>query len=250
MRIRRGKNEFTVQSELKSLTIDQKPMLIPLNSQSAILEISSFRREYFKKADWVEMAKKLSAYKNIIIDLRGNRGGDFGALARALSTFHCEVKTIGVLESPRAVSGKSAVFVDDSEEDPLIELVGEVRNVEMQRFLDYPCVRGELAVLIDRDTKSVAEVFTGLLKGAGRAKVYGQKSGGETLVGVWYELRSFAAGFTLSIPEALFVTNDGLDLEGKGVWPDQLLYYEVKDLEQGKDSWVKAVGFILQKSDL
>ena len=79
-----------------------------------------------------------------------------------------------------------------------------------------------------------------LSKGTGR--VWGQPTKGEVVLSIWYDLSFILGkGYSISIPEASYVTTRGLDLERVGVLPEKELYYELKHELFGRDSWLEAL---------
>lgn len=236
--VRRGDQERPFKVESLALQVDFSPQLKELAPDVGLLEISSFRKEYFSVNGWRELADKLQDYPSVIIDLRGNLGGDFNAVIKTLSFFDCEKTEFGYLERPAATGEPDLVFKENSTEDEFYEQLTNSKRLNLKRF-EGPCFSGALTVLIDGDTASVSEIFAIVLKGRRQTRVWGERTRGDMLLGVWYPLQALGPGYTLSIPEAMYVTPDGEIIEGKGVLPARALFYKYDDAIRGRDSWVQ-----------
>ncbi len=130
--------------------------------------------------------------RGLILDLRGNPGGWRDVLTGVLSHF---------------VRGEVGDFFDQRDVTPLeIEERGG------------PDLRGlPLAVLIDNDTASYAELMAGILQAETGAIVVGTSSAGNTETIYAYELDG---GARLWVAQEGFRLRNGVNLEGLGVQPD------------------------------
>lgn len=148
----------------------------------------------------------------LVIDLRGNRGGLLGL-----------VYGMGGLLEPRPVS------------------FGVMRT--RAGWHDLAVVpqkngyRGPLAVLIDAETQSAAEMFAAGLQASGRAVVVGQRSAGATLPSAAKELPT---GAILQYAFADFVGGDGRLIEGVGVEPTRAVRLTRRRLLAGRDPQLEA----------
>lgn len=240
MVVRRGDHELSVKVEAVPLQIDFSPILKELAPDVGLLEISSFRKEYFDPAEWNVLIDKLQDYPSVIVDIRGNLGGDFNSLIKALSFFVCEKTDFGYLERPSATDKPDLVFNEDSNEEEFYDQLTHSKRLHLKRFQDEPCFNGAVTVLVDGDTASVSEIFAAVLKERRQTRVWGERTRGDMLLGVWYPLQALGPGYTLSIPEAMYITPEGLIIEGKGVAPDRTLFYKYEDAIHGRDSWISA----------
>lgn len=237
--VRRGEQELPFKVVAGPLQIDFSPQLRELAPDVGLLEISSFRKEYFSMKEWEVLADNLQDYPSVIIDLRGNLGGDFNSVIKTLSFFDCERTDYGFLERPAAVGEPDLIFKENSTEDEFYEQLTNSKRLFLKRFAG-PCFNGALTVLIDGDTASVSEIFATVLKGRRQTRVWGERTRGDMLLGVWYPLQALGPGYTLSIPEATYVGPGGEMIEGKGVLPARALHYKYEDAIRGRDSWVLA----------
>lgn len=133
--------------------------------------------------------KSMGNVSGIIIDLRGNSGGE---IERMPDLFLAE-KTFLYLK--------------------------RTRDSETEIFSDPPddVYKGPLVVLIDVISGSASELFAACLQALGRAVVVGERSPGSVLES---NPMIFPNGAILMYPVAQISTPDGTVLEGNGVIPD------------------------------
>jgi carboxyl-terminal processing protease len=127
----------------------------------------------------------------LIVDVRGNRGGELGAflaLAAAFLPRGSEIATV--------IDGDGDAEVHRGAHDPLYEM--------------------PVAVLVDRDTASAAELFAGCLKAHRRAAIVGEVTAGKATAHVIVPHAGGAAYVTV----ARCLLPGGLDVQGIGVSPD------------------------------
>jgi carboxyl-terminal processing protease len=232
-----------------------------------VLRVPSFRAEYFAEDDWKKTVTALTNAREIIIDLRGNLGGNFVAGLRFLSPFLCVPTEVGHLirPPPRSStrgSGESSagggaeslaegaaenlaekILPNELDDDVQIDIVNQARRVRLATFAGYPCVgaKAQMDVLVDAGTASTAEMAAQALKDFRHAGVRGAMSAGQLLVGLWYAAPEVGEGVKISIPEAVYETSSGHRIEGPGVKLDEVLYYHLEDFQNGEDSWIKTV---------
>jgi carboxyl-terminal processing protease len=241
--IKRDGLEKKVVIEAKSLQVDMSPQLRPLEGGAAVLEINSFRSEFFANDDWRKFTLKLRPYNHLIIDLRDNAGGNFAAMLRALSTFTCKSELVGTIVQPRKRLPTKKFFDDDTSDDHQIKELDRYGNINLRTFETYGCFTGRVTILIDSDTSSVAEIFAHSFLRRKNARVWGQPTAGDVVLAVWYDLPLLGAGYSFSIPEAEFLTPQKEELEGRGVSPQKELQYDLRVSRAGKDSWIEqAIG--------
>lgn len=233
----RGKEKLDILIEPTELSIDSAPFVSEVSPGVARLEISTFRAEHFTKEKWLSVVEKLAPWRKVIVDLRGNQGGNLVAMLRTLSTFLCSSPPTGQLTMPRRLEPHPETLADNLVDRDQLQQITRAGVVNLQTFSDYGCYRGQVVVLVDRQTGSVAEIFADALRD--KAQVKGEPTAGDVLMATWYSLRVLGAGYTLSIPEINYVNNAGEALEGHGVWPKHSLEYLLEDALNGRDSWLK-----------
>jgi len=236
--LRRKAEALRVRLEPVDVTADLSPRLTRLSSSVALLELPSFRSEYFEKESWRRIASQLRGLSHVVVDVRENAGGNFVAMLRALSTFHCAGYNVGRILQPRKKLPKKPAIDDNTEDGYQIEELDKFGEVGLVTFADYGCYRGRVTVLISDETASTAEIFADSFLHRSGSRVWGLPSAGDVVLAVWYSLPSLGPGYSVSIPEAVYVSRQGRELEGKGVWPQRELQYDLKQAFEGRDSWV------------
>ena len=162
--------------------------------------------------DMVAAVAALQDAPGIIIDLRGNPGGDPTACEQLAAQFLGEQEVL--FGSFKTRSG----IIDR-------RVTGE--NV-------YP---GPLVVLIDALSFSGSEYFSAGMQELGRGVIIGERSpGGLTAMNV----TSLSDGAILGFPVAQLLTPDGMALEGYGVIPDITVFLERDQLLSGYDAQLQA----------
>jgi C-terminal processing protease CtpA/Prc len=234
----RGEQTFRVYLEPREMILDSSPKVTPINAQTALLEISSFRSGYFEGDNWKATVQKLGPYSQVIIDIRDNSGGSFVGMLRALSPFFCEPTFIGSLVQPRKNQESRGPLLDDLSEDSQLTELDEKGVVELWTYSGYGCFKGRVTVLTNYQTASVSEIFAHGMKKRPNSRVWGEPTSGDVVLAVWYGIPHLAKGYSLSIPEATVITHDDVNLEAQGVWPDRELDYKLADAVKGIDTWI------------
>lgn len=251
-----GVHQRTVDLNLASFQKDEEVRLTRISEDTVVLRVPSFRAEYFERKEWLDKIQTLKKYSHLILDLRGNLGGNFVAGLRLLSPFLCKPTTVGSLLRPKWPAGTIARLPDQLEDAVQIKLVDENQRVELSTFKGYDCLSREtskplgtgkasvqirITVLVDSSTMSTSEMVAQALKEFKQARIVGSASAGKLLVGMWYAMPEIGEGVRMSIPEALYESHTGRALEGTGVEVDEVLYYHLHELQRGEDSWIRSV---------
>jgi len=154
---------------------------------------------------------------DVIIDLRGNPGGRLSEADAVLSCFLPRDRLWA------ARTGRSGRRVD-------------MRTAGGCGELDQP-VMNEVAVLVDANSRSAAELTPAALQEAGRAVVVGAPTAGSVLISQETRLPD---GGRLSLSRADFVTVGGIRLEKRGVTPDVAASLTPEDRLAGRDPGLDA----------
>lgn len=237
---RRGEDIYNVEIIATELVITDHPRAVRLDSRTVLLDIPSFRSEFFDKESWMKLVGQFDAVDHVIIDLRENAGGNFVAMLRALSTFTCGPQSVGTLVQPRKGGDDKEAFDDNTGDLYQIAELEKYRSLGLYTFAGYGCFRGKVTVLIGPDTSSVSEIFANAFFMRERSRVWGQPTAGDVVLAVWYDLPVLGPGFSMSIPEAVFLTPEQEELENRGVAPQKEIYYDLKHALAGKDSFIEA----------
>ncbi|MEE8568428.1 MAG: S41 family peptidase [Anaerolineales bacterium] len=168
--------------------------------------------------DMVEAVAALQDAPGMIIDLRGNPGGDGRTGELLAGQFLDERALFGSLVTR---SGTSEWYV-----------VGE------------SIYAGPVVILIDALSYSCSEWFASGMQAVGRAVIIGERSpGGTTAMNV----KTLPNGASLGYPVAQLLTPDGTVLEGYGVIPDIAVTLDHSQLLEGIDTQLEAgINYILE----
>lgn len=238
--VKRSSGLISIELETREIVRDEKPSLSKINAQTALIKVPSFRAQFFEYENMEGWLQKLLSSRQVVVDLRGNAGGNFVAGLRFLTLFLCDKEEVGRLLRPRAASSQSATLPDDLHDEKQLAILENNGEVLLRTFDEKSCYKGQVKVLVDGKTASVAEMVAQALKEYRKALVMGTPTRGQLLVGVWYPLEELGPGVQISIPEAVYLSHQKHKIEGQGVELDKLLYYDLGEMQAGVDSWVQS----------
>ena len=156
----------------------------------------------------------LKGTASLILDLRGNPGGNAEVLERLTSRFFDKELKLGELKGRRSMRSP----------------VARKRNSPFA---------GRLIVLVDAESASASEVFARVVQLENRGLVYGDRSSGSVMLSRQLvsavESLDGVIMYGLSVTEADLVMADGKSLERVGVTPDQVILPTSVDLRAGND---------------
>lgn len=152
--------------------------------------------------------------KSLIIDLRGTGGGFLSVMKSCLDN---------LFASPTVV----AKYTKRGKSTEEVRISGKGSRA----------FQGRVAVLIDGNSESVAELFAAAVQESKRGKIIGQTSSGAVLLGFLYGLPE---DFVVYIPVRDALTGSGARLEGNGVKPDIEVQMKVEDFRTNRDRTLEA----------
>lgn len=179
--------EFTITRRVIEIETVEHEML---ENNIGYISVSSFEgktAEHYAEA--VEELMNDGADK-IIVDLRDNGGGLLSAVVEMLDYMLPE----GVL-----------VYTEDKNGDKVYERSGE------------ECVEVEVAILINGNSASASEVFTGAMQDYEAAVVVGETSFGK---GIVQTVRYLGDGTAVKYTTSAYYTPNGRNIHGTGIEPD------------------------------
>ncbi len=165
-----------------------------------------------------DLAKAVEALRHcdgMVLDLRGNPGGVGGMVMAVSGYFMDEQQPLGRL------------ITRDNE----LSFVSMPRRVNSMGEAMEP-YGGPLALLVDGLSMSTSEIFAAGLQEVGRARVFGEISGGQALPSLMVRLPNRDV---LQHAFADLVTPAGVRIEGRGVVPDQVVALDRQALLAGGD---------------
>ena len=157
--------------------------------------------------------------KGLIIDLRGNPGGDVEAATKLLDYFlpdDLARPKVAVTESSGAIQSKTT---RDFLEGVTLLLYTEDKHgygkdwyTDDGHEVDMPIV-----ILMNQNSASASELFAGAMQDYGRAIVMGTQSYGK---GIVQTIRSFTDGSAVEFTTHYYFTPAGRNIHKKGITPD------------------------------
>jgi carboxyl-terminal processing protease len=167
---------------------------VEVDKQTLVWRLPSFDSE--DRID--EGISRSSAYNNLILDLRGNRGGAERVMLRLLERLLEHETVIDTLRMRDKIEVKSV-------------------RPHQQRF------KGALTLLIDSRSASASEIVAGVVQLEKRGIIIGDRSAGAVMRSRIHSHRSgtqTVALYATSVTDADVILRDGTRLEGVGVLPD------------------------------
>ncbi len=162
-----------------------------------------------------KMMKRISGHKALVLDLRGNPGGQTATLERFVGYFF-----------------DHEVKVAD------FNLRKETKEIRIKPRKSHTFA-GNMIVLVDSQSSSAAEVFARLVQLEKRGSVVGDHSAGMVMQSIQYNLQLDTSGdpilYGLSITNADLVMTDGKSLEWVGVAPDKIVLPTADDIRNRRD---------------
>jgi len=161
-----------------------------------------------------DLISKVKNKSSLILDLRGNGGGNEDTLLRLLGRVFDEDVKIGELIRRTETKPLSAKSVGDG------------------------AFMGKLVVLIDSESGSASEVFARVVQLRKRGTVIGDRSSGKVMRSIYYPKK---IGFDrlivygVNVTDADLIMADGSRIERNGVIPDKLMLPTPMDLRENHD---------------
>lgn len=172
-------------------------------------------------ADWLFQAVSLvPPGAPLVIDLRDNTGGRITEVERTLGCF-LPPQTLVARMRPRSGRERVSLVRGDCE----------------------PRTTGPLVVLVDRRSRSGAEMFAAAVQERRRGVIVGGRTSGALLSSLRHPLPD---GGVLTLSEADFVTAGGRRIENVGLTPDVMAAVTQADRRAGRDAAMTAAVALLQ----
>jgi len=163
-----------------------------------------------------KIVNKASSYETVVLDLRGNPGGNAESMRRFIGGFFDHDVKIADLKGRE-------------------EMKPEIAKTRGKRAFD-----GKLITLVDSESTSAAEIFARVIELEKRGVVLGDRSGGAVMESKYFvhavqldpiNVSQYGAMITV----ADVVMSDGKSLEGSGIVPDERIVPAPEDIAAGRD---------------
>ncbi|MBD1998774.1 hypothetical protein H6G00_19440 [Leptolyngbya sp. FACHB-541] len=213
------------QKPLPDAATPEPSVSAEMRGEIGILQVKSFIVPLITKAQLDQAKAQLTQAKIVLIDVRGNEGGYGSSVSYAVEDLVGADKVLwwdrtreGLqMEEPYVFRG----YFDDAnnaEAEADIALGKEHPYVEWRTRLEAQQDPRPHFVLIDDRCGSACDLFAGVVKDHGSARILGVRTMGALLGGDAFRLRW--KGFALIAPTVQVISPKGLTIEGVGVPPD------------------------------
>lgn len=199
--------------EVRRQPLDERPRLDArrLASGFAYIKFDQWKPPVDQKFN--EALDTLRDAPGLVIDLRGNGGGQTDVMLNITSNFFPEATYYGGFKT--RAGGVDKYFTH-------------------QPALAY---RAPIVILVDERSGSASETSTLFMQEVGRAQVVGAQSAGSTHN---QKVKKLSHGATLRYSIRAYLTPNGRDPEGTGVVPDEAIPLTLSDLRTGRDAALEA----------
>lgn len=188
-------------------------------SDVVYIKISEF--DNLTHSQMMSELNKYDKFKGIIIDLRDNPGGDLQAVIDVTSEFLPHDKVI--------------TFTEDNKKKRV-----DYKTTGTAKFVNIP-----ICVLVNENSASASELFTGAIKSYERGKIIGRNTFGK---GVVQEIVPLSNGGAFKQTTMRYYTPDGINIDKQGIKPDINIekYEDKKNIEDQPEiqESLKALGII------
>ena len=184
------------------------------------VECASFRSS-LSDSQLYEMLDYCKDCHGLILDLRGNAGGELPNVMTLLKCLPCE-----------KVLYKTLVRHNGDRSDLIQQgVMTRPEGIDESRVWRKPVI-----VLIDNRTYSASSTFAMCAKGCENVRLVGVKTAGGTNTALFHELSN---GWVYRIPTVKFISNAGADYQN-GVPPDVEIHLAPEAVKENKDNLIEA----------
>lgn len=179
-----------------------------LDDQIGYIQISEFEQVTAEQFAAAVDDLEAQGMKSLIFDLRDNGGGLLDSVCDILDT---------------VLPKELLVYTEDKD-----------GNRKEEWAMDDDRINVPMAVLVNGNTASASEIFTGALKDYDEAEIIGTTTFGK---GIVQSIIPMADGSAIKLTSAKYYTPSGVCIHGTGIEPDQVVEY---DRENEEDNQLQA----------
>ncbi len=179
-----------------------------LDNQMGYIQISEFDEVTAEQFNAAVEELEAQGMKSLIFDLRDNGGGLLDSVCDVLDT---------------ALPKELLTYTEDKD-----------GNREEEWATDDDRIDVPMAVLVNGNTASASEIFTGALKDYDEAEIIGTTTFGK---GIVQSIIPLSDGSAVKLTSAKYYTPSGVCIHGTGIEPDQVVEY---DATSGDDAQLQA----------
>jgi carboxyl-terminal processing protease len=201
-------DSFNIWELIREAEADEKEHHYNNKDDIGLIQVASFESE-----DLSGLVGKVKNSRAVVVDLRGNPGGRIDTLRSFTGCFE-----------------NAPVILADQ--------IGRTKTVPIKIKPQNPQIRMPLVVLVDSETSSAAEMFARHVQRTKRGYIMGDRTSGRVTASLFYPE---AVGVESIVPYGVqvgvgrIVFPDGIELEGKGVTPDEMCLPTAADMADGRD---------------
>jgi hypothetical protein len=185
-----------------------------VDEETALVRIPAFTGGYDEDAV-EEIFDSIESAKYLIVDLRGNPGGEVENMRHFLGLLLPSDTSIGTFVS-KNIADAYVEAGNTKASDPIAIAKWAHKEFRPRRSTPGP-FKGGIAVLVDGGSASASEIIANALREAKKSPIIGTPSAGAVLVSTYDRL---SYGFRMQYPVGDYVSAGGIRLEGHPITPD------------------------------
>lgn len=221
-----------------------------LDGDLAYIRIDSFVENPAERARVDAAFAELAGTRGLVLDLRGNGGGNLGLAMRlgdhlfpaptpsGLFATRTGLDAAGVASMDRLPASAYRVF-DGYAVDEFQAVLAEKGAVSLVTGGRAPTYDAPVALLIDGDSGSASEAMAAVLKETRRARLFGTTTAGAMLASRTFPVED---GYVVRVAFADFRTPGGAVAESVGVAPDQVVRGQPEAVLAAATRWLRNAG--------
>lgn len=215
----RGEDREEIMLTITRDTIQAETVMTRmLEDEIGYLAISEFDSVTLEQYQEGLAELKAQGMEGLIVDLRGNPGGNLDTVCEILDLMLPE----GLIVYTEDKDGNRQEFTSDAKQE----------------------VQVPLAVLVDKNSASASEIYAGAIQDYGIGQIVGTKTYGKGVVQTIYDLKD---GTSLKLTVAEYFTPNGRNIDGEGITPDVEVAYQRNENDPEADNQLERAVEVLKK---